>query len=122
MRLTSCGEGAIIRTQAEEEEEWGEPDTDGKECCHVSKRGGLDYRPTAGLAHGVVCLVHKVQEVEEPEEVVGDEGDARCSEGLGGGGDGGPYVREVLRVDNMADGGEGELVHGEHVCECEQNI
>ena len=45
MRLTSCGEGVIVRAQAEEEEEQGEPDADGKECRHISERRGQTMGP-----------------------------------------------------------------------------
>ena len=81
-----------------------------------------DYGPTAvGLVSGVVHLV-RVREVEEPEEVVGDDEDAQRDEGLGGEGDDGPCVGEVLQVDDVADDGEGELVCGKRVCECEQEV
>jgi hypothetical protein len=122
-RLTSCGEGVIVRAQGEEEEERGEPDADGEERRHLSERGGLDYGPAAvGLAPGLVCLLREVREVEEPEEVVGNDEDARRDEGLGGEGDDGPCVGEVLQVDDVADDGEGELGRGERVCECEQDV
>jgi len=115
-RDSPVGEGVIVRAQAEEEEEQGEPDADCEEHRHISERGELDYGPTTvGLARGVVRLVREVREVEEPEEVVGDDEDARHDEGLGDEGDDGPYVGEVLQVDDVADDGGGELAWGARV-------
>jgi len=87
-RLTRCGEGVVVRAQAQEEEERGEPDADREERRHLSERWGLHHGPAAiRLARGVVRVLREAREVEEPNEVVHDDEDARGDEGVGGEGD-----------------------------------
>jgi len=87
-RLTRCGERIVIRAQAQEEEERGEPDADREERRHLSERWRPHHGPaTIRLACGVVRLVREAREVKEPDEVVYDNEDAGRDEGVGGEGD-----------------------------------
>lgn len=87
-RLTRCGERIVIRAQAQEEEEWGEPNADREERRHLSERWRSHHGPaTIRLARDVVRLVREAREVKEPDEVVHDDEDAGRDEGVGGEGD-----------------------------------
>ena len=58
-------------------------------------------------------------EVEEPQEMVGDDEDAGRDEGWGGEGDDWPRVGEILQVYHVADYGERDLERGEGIRECQ---
>lgn len=60
--------------------------------------------------------------MEEPDEVVHDDEDAGGDEGVGGEGDERPRVREVLEVYDVAEDGECDLVCGERIRDCEQDV
>ena len=58
-------------------------------------------------------------EVEEPQEMVGDDEDAGRDEGWGGEGDDWPRVGEILQVYHVADYRERDLERGEGIRECQ---
>ena len=67
-------------------------------------------------------MVREAGEVEEPEEVIGDDEDAGRDEGFGGEGDERPGVGEILEVNDVAEDGEGDLVCREGIGEREQDV
>ena len=56
--------------------------------------------------------------MEEPQEMVCDDEDARRDEGWGGEGDDWPRVGEILQVYHVADYRERDLERGEGIREC----
>ena len=60
--------------------------------------------------------------MEEPDEVVHDDEDARGDEGVGRKGDERPRVGEVLEVYDVAEYGKCDLVCGERIRDCEQDV
>lgn len=122
-RLTRCWKRVVVSAQAQEEEERSEPDADREERGHLSERGRAhDGSAAVGVVRGMMRLVREAGEVEEPEEVVGDDEDAGRDEGLGGERDERPGVGEILQVDDVAEDGEGDLVCREGIGECEQDV
>lgn len=67
-------------------------------------------------------MVREAREMEEPDEVVHDDEDARGDEGVGGKGDERPRVGEVLEVYDVAEDGKCDLVCGERIRDCEQDV
>lgn len=61
-------------------------------------------------------------EMEEPQKVVDDDEYARGDEGWGGEGDNWPRVGEILQVYNVAEYGKRDLVRGEGIGECQQDV
>jgi len=70
----------------------------------------------------VVRVVREAREVEEPDEVVHDDEDARGDEGVGSEGDERPRVGEVLQVYDVAEDGKRDLVGGEGIRDGEQDV
>ena len=123
LRHTGCRERIVVGTQAQEKEQRREPDTDPKEGCHVSKGGRFDHGPAAiCLARQLTRLVRDMCEMEEPQKVVDDDEYARGDEGWGGEGDNWPRVGEILKVYNVAEYGKRDLVRGEGIGECQQDV
>lgn len=120
---TRCRERIVVSTQAQEKEERCEPDADPEEGRHVSEGGGVHHGPAAiRLTRHLACLVRNMCEIEEPHEMVDDDKDAGRDEGWGGKGDEWPCVGEILQVYNVAEYGERDLVRGEGICECQQDV
>jgi hypothetical protein len=122
-RHTGCRERIVVGTQAQEKEQRCEPYADPKEGRHVSKCGRFDHGPAAiCLARQLTRLVRDMCEMEEPHEVVNDDEYARGDERWGGEGDDWPRVGEILQVYHVAEYGKRDLMSGEGIGECQQDV
>jgi len=112
--VTGCRECIVIRAQAEEQEERREPHAYGKERRHLAKRRrglrrGAGTSAERAVSSALPRVVHEVGKVKEPDEVVGDNEDARSDERQQHEQDERPGTQEVLQVDDMAEYREGDV-------------
>ena len=113
----------VICAETEEEEERGKPYANPKESCNVTKvRHGMGLRAAVGAMSSLPCLLRYPGEVEEPEEVICDDKHTRGHEACGRQGYEGPCGGEVLKIDNVAEDGEEDVLQWEGVVKIQQEM